>query len=298
MGDQGEKIPGPLIPADKDVINAVASIRKEQPGLGRTKIRLRLKEAYNWRLSEARLKKLVPTVNVLRGNADRQALGIPEDALAAQQRYKNDSTRCFKIYGHGESNYGVSPNADRTIQIDIVHEQPSSGDRKSSQATSKMARKKFSKPKGEIRTSFMFPSLHQDVVDAVSDQIASTWFHEKDSDRDSHEEYSTHVMGKFKCNNDACSRDGWGSKKVAILIRGYPRNGYNAVVFNQRCKSCNRLGTLTLDEKSYVDRVAYRLKKWAGILMEEQYYDSKEGPPHESDLCEGCRRGVCRQMND
>jgi hypothetical protein len=68
-------------------------------------------------------------------------------------------------------------------------------------------------------------------------------------------------MGKFRCNNNGCSNRGWGSKKVTILIRGYPENGYNAVVFNQRCMSCNGLGTLTLDENSYVKRVAYRLKK-------------------------------------
>jgi len=140
----------------------------------------------------------------------------------------------------------------------------------------------------------MFPSLHQDVVDAVSGQIASARFHNEDSDGDSNKKYLTHVMGKFKCNNNACSKGGWGSKKVAIQIRGYPRNGYNAVVFNQRCKSCNQLGNLTLDEKSYVDRVAYRLKKWAGIPMEKQYYDRKNGPPHESTLCEGCKIGVCQ----
>ncbi|PVH90235.1 hypothetical protein DM02DRAFT_683304 [Periconia macrospinosa] len=69
---------------------------------------------------------------------------------------------------------------------------------------SNMARKKFYKPKGETRASFMFPLLHQDVVNAVSDKIASTWFHEKNSDTDSNNEYSTCVMGKFKCNN-TCS---------------------------------------------------------------------------------------------
>ncbi|KAF1956998.1 hypothetical protein CC80DRAFT_394983, partial [Byssothecium circinans] len=158
-----------------------------------------------------------------------------------------------------------------------------------------MGRKKFAKPNGETRTSFMFPSLHQNVANAVSDKIASTRFHGKDDDRDSTNEYSTHVMGKFRCNNQACSTGGWGSKKVAILIRRYPKNGYNAVVFNQRCRSCNRLGTLTLDEESYVDRVAYRLKKWAGVPMEQQQYTRKEGLPHESSLCEGCKRGVCRQ---
>lgn len=162
----------------------------------------------------------------------------------------------------------------------------------------KISRNKYSKSKGETKTSFMFPLLHQDVVNAVSEQIASTWFHQNDSNIESNNEYSTHGMGKFKCNNNACSKGGWTSKKVTILIRGYPRNGYNAVVFNQRCKSCNQLGTLTLDEKSYVDRVAYRLKKWAGIPMELQDYAPKEGPPHESNFCEGCKRGVCGQAND
>ena len=57
-------------------------------------------------------------------------------------------------------------------------------------------------------------------------------FYKKDSDRDSNNKYLTYVIGKFKCNNDACSMGSWGSKKVAILIRGYPRNGYNAIVFN------------------------------------------------------------------
>jgi hypothetical protein len=161
-----------------------------------------------------------------------------------------------------------------------------------------IARNKYSKSKGETKTSFMFPLLHQHVVNAVSDKIASTWFHQNDSDTDSNNERSTHVMGKFKCNNNACSKGGWASKKVTIFIRGYPRNGYNAVVFNQRCKSCNRLGTLTLDEKSYVDRVAYRLKKWAGVPMEPQDHAPKGGPPHESNFCEGCKKGVCGQAND
>jgi len=159
-----------------------------------------------------------------------------------------------------------------------------------------MARKKSSKR--ETKTFFMFPSLHQNVEEAVSDEIASAWFQGKNSDRDSNNEYSTHVMGKFKCDNNACSTVGWGSKKVAILIRGYPRNGYNAVVYNQHCESCNELGTFTLDEESYVDRVAYRLKKWAGIPMEQRYYASKAGLPHKRNLCEGCKRGVCRQTND
>ncbi|KAF1362723.1 hypothetical protein EJ07DRAFT_105826, partial [Lizonia empirigonia] len=59
-----------------------------------------------------------------------------------------------------------------------------------------------------------------------------------------------------------------------------------------QCKTCDQLGTLTLDEKSYVDRVAYRLKKWAGISVEQHSYAQREGPPHERDLCEGCNRSL------
>ena len=165
-------------------------------------------------------------------------------------------------------------------------------------APSKMARKKSNKQKKETKVSIMFPSLHQDVVDAISDSIISPRFHEHDSDRNSNQRYSTHVMGKFQCKNSACSKGGWASKKVAILIRAYPRNGYNAAVFNQRCQACNQLGTLALDEESYVDRVAYRLKKWADIPVDKPPHSRKKGLPHKSDLCEGCKRGVCRESND
>ncbi|KAF1362300.1 hypothetical protein EJ07DRAFT_106638 [Lizonia empirigonia] len=158
-----------------------------------------------------------------------------------------------------------------------------------------MARKKAYNRRGDAKTSYMFPSLHQDVVSAVSDEIASPHFHVDDSESGVSKTYSTHVMGTFVCNNSTCYNDGWVSKKVTILIRGYPTNGYNAVVFNQRCKSCNKLGTMKMDEESYVDRVAYRLKKWAGVQLARPYYGPKKGLPHKSELCEGCKKGVCEQ---
>ncbi|KAI6080884.1 zinc-binding domain-containing protein [Hypoxylon rubiginosum] len=139
----------------------------------------------------------------------------------------------------------------------------------------------------------MFPSVHHDVLKVVSSDISKPWFN-KQSDRIYNNEYMSHVMGKFKCDNSSCSNRGWGSKKVAILIRGFSENGYNAVVFNQRCQSCKKLGTLTLDEISYVERVAYRLKKWAGVKVEKQHYVGKKGPPHKEDLCEGCKSGHCQ----
>ncbi|KAI1653496.1 zinc-binding domain-containing protein [Daldinia decipiens] len=159
-----------------------------------------------------------------------------------------------------------------------------------------MAKRKSHKPKEDTKTSFMFPSLHQRVLDAISDQAVSARFDEKTTNQ-SNNKYSTNITGKFKCSNKDCSKGGWSSKKVSILIRGYPGNGYNALVFNQRCQSCNKLGILTLDENSYVERVAYRLKKWAGVRTEEQPYEQNAGPPHKSELCEGCKQGYCQKRN-
>ncbi|KUI59475.1 hypothetical protein VP1G_11089 [Cytospora mali] len=160
-----------------------------------------------------------------------------------------------------------------------------------------MARNKsVSSPNKETvsQTSFTFPQLHQEVSSVVSDAVGSTWFN-RQAGGNFNNEYSTYVMGKFKCNYKSCPNNGWSSKKVSILIRGYPNNGYGAIVFNQRCESCNQLGSLILDNTSYVDRVSYRIKKWAGVPVQEQYYASKEGPRHKSELCEGCKRGLCRQ---
>ncbi|KAI0841845.1 zinc-binding domain-containing protein [Hypoxylon sp. FL0890] len=158
---------------------------------------------------------------------------------------------------------------------------------------------KSSKPKGperETKASYTYPSLHRDVEEAVSDKIPKTWFNNK-YDEKPNKTYETNVMGKFKCNNGGCSSPGWGSKKVAIQIKGYSGNGYNATVYSQRCRSCNTFGVFTLDENSYIERVAYRLKKWAGIAMDEQPHAGREGPPHVCALCEGCRLGVCPEAH-
>lgn len=102
-------------------------------------------------------------------------------------------------------------------------------------------------------------------------------------------------MGRFMCNNDTCRKQFWNSRKVPIEIRGFDNNGYIAIVYNQRCKSCDWLGTFELDEQSYIERVAYRLKKWAGVEMEAPPINGTEGPPHERAYCEGCKRGKCRE---
>ncbi|KAK6833852.1 hypothetical protein PG987_008546 [Apiospora arundinis] len=151
----------------------------------------------------------------------------------------------------------------------------------------------------ETRTSFMFPWLHKRVADAVHDQVGRVYYHEQGRDSDARERFDTYVMGKFLCKNQSCESDAWTSKKVSITIRrfvdGSPGIGYNATVYNQACAACLTLGTFSIHQDTYVERVAYRLRKWAGVPQEKQYFDADDRPPHMADLCEGCKRGHCKQ---
>ncbi|KAK1451097.1 hypothetical protein CCUS01_11276 [Colletotrichum cuscutae] len=142
------------------------------------------------------------------------------------------------------------------------------------------------------KTSFTFPLLHPKVADVI-DHITVVWVSRK-TKREPNNTHSTSVVGKFTCDNGACSNKTWTSGNVALQIQGYPGGGYNAVVYNQRCRVCNRLGIFSLDEVTYVDRIAYRLKKWAGVATERRVYEKKATPPHKKELCEGCKKGCCR----
>jgi hypothetical protein len=159
---------------------------------------------------------------------------------------------------------------------------------------SQIASEDVSEPKQETREFFTFPELHPNVADAVFPEISSAWFNEDDDDDNFDRKWFTHVMGRFTCNNNTCKKLFWNSRKVPIEIRGDGDSGYSAIVYNQRCKSCNRLGTFELNEPSYIERVAYRLKKWAGVEMDAPPFNGIEGPPHERAYCEGCRRGKCQ----
>lgn len=44
---------------------------------------------------------------------------LPCDALKAQIEYKKKSTRTFVLYGRGKYDYGVTPNSDMQIIIDV-----------------------------------------------------------------------------------------------------------------------------------------------------------------------------------
>ena len=118
---------------------------------------------------------------------------------------------------------------------------------------------------------------------------------DRDDDDGCIQDYDTNIMGRFACHNQACSSRGWASKRVAITIRMYPGEQYNARVYYQHCKACDMVSKPRLDD-SYAERVAYRLKKWRGVKMEVPEYSGRSKSPHKSELCEGCKHGHCSEM--
>ncbi|EMD66086.1 hypothetical protein COCSADRAFT_34676 [Bipolaris sorokiniana ND90Pr] len=161
----------------------------------------------------------------------------------------------------------------------------------------KIAKSNKLRLKQETREYFMFPELHSKIAEAVLLEIITTWFNNNDDDNFIYR-YHTHIMGKFTCHNNKCGKKCWTSRKVPIEISGYDRNGYSAIVYNQRCKSCNCLGTFAIDEESYIKRVSYRIKKWAGVEVVQPDYEGKPTKPHERAYCEGCKRGKCTEDED
>ncbi|KAL2265011.1 hypothetical protein VTJ83DRAFT_7521 [Remersonia thermophila] len=165
-----------------------------------------------------------------------------------------------------------------------------------------MAKKKSSaKPNGTLpKLSKTFSNLHNRVsAQLAKENIQPSWkFSYSGTDDPSiRKRYTTHIMGRFTCNNKTCPNPGWGSKKISIVIQELPGNRYNAVVFKQRCKRCDTLGVMAIDEECYVERVSYRLKKWSGIKMEEhEHFEQKRGLPHKTDFCEGVMARTCESV--
>lgn len=142
----------------------------------------------------------------------------------------------------------------------------------------------------------MAPRLHKEISCLLLDDGAIFNFNTNDDPQTCTEEYDTGVQGKFKCNNRQCPTKGWSSKNVAITIRKYAEDRYNARIYHQRCQECNTVSSPTLDH-SYVERIVYRLKKWAGLEMERPYFSGGSRRPHQSALCEGCRAGHCSELS-
>ncbi|KAF7331320.1 hypothetical protein MKEN_00009400 [Mycena kentingensis (nom. inval.)] len=137
LGDDSRMNDTQTTPTDDQVQAAANAIRAKDPDLGRAKLLSRLKAENGWILSEARLKKLVPSVNVSSGTTVTDTKypeinttphyrslpppSLPADALSAQQAYKAADRRCFKLYGRAEHDFGVTPNSDMGVLIAMLH---------------------------------------------------------------------------------------------------------------------------------------------------------------------------------
>lgn len=134
-----------------------------------------------------------------------------------------------------------------------------------------------------------YPLLHEAVAkafDNVSQPVPLPLFqhhaHKSKVTRDD----TTSIAGRFQCRNHKGYAPSWGSKEIAIQIREFADNTYDAVVFKQLCRKCHHPASVRIDEESYVERVVCQLRKWAGVPIEtpEHSEEEGEGPPRESSL--------------
>lgn len=157
-----------------------------------------------------------------------------------------------------------------------------------------MAPTKDQKP---IATSSMYQALHNEVSRLLVEAGLHFGFHEDDDELGCTKARNTNIMGRFVCHNRACKASGWSSNMIAIRIRLYPDQKYNARIYHQRCKVCSRLSRPRLDQ-SYAERVVYWIKQWNGVRVERPPVSRDSKGPHNRQLCEGCKAGHCSQSEE
>lgn len=142
-------------------------------------------------------------------------------------------------------------------------------------------------------------SLYPELFESVDDHLKTpfTFYNVDVAGSDALKEYDTFVSGAFHCN-ERCSKRRWTSGKIAISIRLYDHDQYNARVHHQRCRSCATLRRPTLDADTYGERVSYRLNKWSGFKMDPPFYGNKKTLPHDCENCEACSIGRCPHDKD
>ncbi|KAH8170023.1 zinc-binding domain-containing protein [Sarocladium implicatum] len=149
------------------------------------------------------------------------------------------------------------------------------------------------KKKLEPKKWSMRPQLHAEVMSLLLEDDVQYAFHTQDTYNGTVNAYDTNVMGYFPCYNPQCPVKGWPSKHIAISIREFPKQRYNARVYHQKCEECRHVSKPKLNA-SYAERVAYRIKFWQGIEQEKPPYNGNNTRrPHKKDLCEGCKAGRC-----
>ncbi|CAG7969415.1 unnamed protein product [Penicillium nalgiovense] len=143
----------------------------------------------------------------------------------------------------------------------------------------------------------MYEALHDEVSELLVESDLHFEFHGDDDDIGYTRMRDTNIMGRFVCHNQACRASGWSSKKIAVTIRLYPRQEYNARVYHQRCKFCGWISRPVLDQ-SYPERIVYWIRQWNGVRVERPPVSNNSGGPHNRELCEGCRAGHCPQLGE
>lgn len=143
----------------------------------------------------------------------------------------------------------------------------------------------------------MYPTLHDEVSSLLEEDNLRFSFYGNNTSATCIKQHDTNIMGRFTCENNSCTSNGWSSKKIPITIRMYHGARYNVIVYHQRCRKCNKLAKPRLDE-SYAERVAYRLKKWRGVHVETPTYSGQSKGPHRRELCEGCKAGHCSESKN
>lgn len=146
--------------------------------------------------------------------------------------------------------------------------------------------------KGSTKYS-LYPSLHDSVQGMLGKSKKFKFnFNDEDTDLDC-KIGETRVVGTFRCENPKCKHE-WTSGKISTVVRSYPKRLYNAKVFHQRCKRCNKPIKPSLDD-TYADRVAYRLKVLNDLPVERREFVGDTDSIHDSRRCEGCRAGYCEK---
>ncbi|KAF9894661.1 hypothetical protein FE257_006549 [Aspergillus nanangensis] len=147
-------------------------------------------------------------------------------------------------------------------------------------------------------TFSMYPTLHDKVSQLLNEAGLDLSFHNKDTGGGGGaiKTKDSCIMGRFECHNPKCESTGWSSLKIAITIRQYRGQKYNARVYHQRCQRCNWVSRPDLDEGSYAERVTYWLKKWNGVDVKKSPSSGERKGPHDRELCEGCKAGHCPDL--
>lgn len=153
------------------------------------------------------------------------------------------------------------------------------------------------KRKKPIAKWSMYQALHDEVSTLLVEEDLHFEFQEDDNDTSHTRAHDTNIMGRFVCHNRGCKSSGWSSKMIAVTIRLYPGQKYNARVYHQRCKVCSWVSRPVLDQ-SYAERIVYRIKKWNGVPVETPSKSDNSRGPHNSELCEGCKAGHCSQSRE